>query len=145
MRALRIVETESSGLVGLGVRVLLLSGSDTEAARLTRLIAGLGGRVDCETEVYSALSALIDDPAGWDVFVIACDGLGGIENGHRAHRMLGAVSERVSTILISDACETQTFPEDRMAPILLRARLTAVALRLGLEHAVRGRLAWRFG
>ena len=145
MRALRLVETEGSGLVGLGARVLLLAPCAEDAARMGRLIAGFGGRVDHEAEVYSALAALIDDPAGWDLFVVACDAMGGLEAGQRAHRMLGAVAERVPAILISDGCTEQTFPEDRASPILLRSRLTGVALRLAMEHALRGRLAWRLG
>ncbi len=145
MVALRVVETDPSGLVGLGVRVLLLSGDPDEAARLTQQLAGLGGRVDHEPEMYAALSALIDDPAGWDVFVVACDSLGGIAAGRRAHQMLGSVAERVATILVAGECTEQSFPDDRATPILLRARMSAAALRLALEHALRGRLAWRFG
>jgi hypothetical protein len=145
MRALRLVETEHSGLVGLGARVLLLAPEAEEAARLTRLIAGFGGLVDHEAETYAALSALIDDPRDWDMFVMACDGIGGIEAGRRAHRMLGDVAARVPTILISQERGEQTFPEAREEPILLRARMSAAALRLGMEHALRGRMAWRFG
>lgn len=143
MRPLRLVETEGSGLVGFGARVLLLATRAEEAARVGRLLAGFGGRVDHEGEVYAALSALIDDPAGWDLFVILCDTEGGIEAGRRAHRMLGPVAERVPTILIAEDCAEQSFPEERAAPILLRARLSGVALRLAMEHALRGRLGWR--
>lgn len=145
MRALRLVETEGSGLVGLGARVLLLATEEGEAARLSRLIAGFGGLVDHEVELYSALSSIIDDPRDWDLFVVACDGLGGVEAGRRAHRMLGTLVERMPTILVSEDCAEQTFPETREEPILLRARMSAVALRLGMEHALRGRMAWRFG
>lgn len=144
MRPLRLAETETSALVVLRPRVLLLATDEAEAARLSRLLAGLGGRVDPEEELYSALSSVIDDPRDWDLFVIACDGLGGIEAGRRAHRMLGAVAERMPTILVSDECSAQTFPESRDEPILLRARMSAAALRLGMEHALRGRMGWRF-
>jgi hypothetical protein len=37
----------------------------------------------------------------------------------------------------------QVFPEDRSAPILLRAPLSAVSLRVGFEHALRERRLWR--
>ncbi len=144
MRALRLVDTESSALVGLGVRVLLLASEQSEAASLSGLIAGFGGRVEHDTEMYTALSAVIDDPRDWDLFVVACDGLGGLEVGRRAHRMLGAVAERVPTILVSDSCEQQTFPEERTEPILLRSRMSAAAMRLGMEHALRGKMAWHF-
>ena len=142
MRALRIVETENSGLVGIGARVLLLAPDEGEADRLSRLIAGFGGLVDQEVELYAALSAVIDDPRDWDVFVVACDGLGGVDVGRRAHRMLGDVVDRMPTILISEECDKQIFPETRGEPILLRARMSAAAMRLGMEHALRGRMAW---
>jgi hypothetical protein len=143
MRTLRLVETEGSGLVGLGARVLLLVSETCEAARLSRMIAGLGGRVDHETELYAALSAVIDDPRGWDMFVVDCDGLGGLDAGLRSHRLLGSVAERMPTILLSDECDQQTFPEARNEPILLRARMSAAALRVGMEHALRGRMTYR--
>jgi hypothetical protein len=125
--------------------VLLLAPEAEDAERLTRLLAGFGGRVDHEAEFYGALSAILDDPRGWDLFVISCDALGGIEAGRRAMRMLGGIAERVPTILVSEECEAQTFPEERAEPILLRARMSAAALRLAMEHALRGRMALRFG
>ncbi len=144
MRALRLVETEGSGLVGFGARVLLLAPEAEDAARLGRLIAGFGGRVDHEEEMYGALSCILDDPRGWDLFVISCDALGGVEAGRRAMHMLGEIAEQVPTILVSEDCAAQTFPEERAEPILLRSKMSAAALRLAMEHALRGRMALRF-
>lgn len=140
MRAVRPHEQESAGLVGLGVRVLLLA-PETDAA-LVRQIAGFGGTIDHEVEMYSALSALIDDPAGWDMFIMSCDAFGGLEVGQRAYAMLCSVAERLPVILLSAECGRQSFPEDRQMPILLRRPVSAVSLRVGMEHAVRGRLGW---
>ncbi len=141
MHAFRFVEQQTAGLVGLGARVMLLA--PAAESGLDRHIAGFGGRIDREAELYAALSALIDDPAGWDLFIMSCDAFGGTEAGRRAHSMLGAVAERVPMILISAEYQRQQFPEERAAPVQLRAPLSAVSLRVGMEHALRGRLGWR--
>jgi len=46
-------------------------------------------------------------------------------------------------ILVSRDCPNQVFPAERRAPIVLRAPLSAVSLRVGFEHALRDRLALR--
>jgi hypothetical protein len=127
--------------VGYGVRVLFLSADP--ASPLRDRIAGLGGAVEAETEVYAALAAMIDDPMGYGLFVMDCDGLGGAEAGARAATTLAAVRSRVPVILISRDYAAQAFPQDRDAPVCLRAPMSAVSLRVGFEHALRDRLMWR--
>ena len=121
--------------------VLLLTGAaDTP---LQTRIAGLGGTVDIETEVFSALAAIIDDPMGYGLFVIDCDGLGGADVGQRAAATLVAERSRVPVILISGEHGAQVFPQEKHAPVQLRAPLSSVSLRVGFEHALRDRLIWR--
>lgn len=74
------------------MRVLFLTAD--QDSPLEARIAGLGGAVEIETEVYSALAAMIDDPMGYGLFVMDCDGLGGIEAGERAAITLAAVKSR---------------------------------------------------
>ncbi|MFZ1469156.1 MAG: hypothetical protein WAT09_09270 [Paracoccaceae bacterium] len=126
--------------VGWGVRVLFLTAQDDSP--LMARISGMGGTVDLETEVYAALSAMIDDPMGYGLFVMDCDGLGGIEAGERAAATLVAVNSRVPVILVSQDQASQVFPQDKTAPVRLRAPLSAVSLRVGFEHALRDRLMW---
>ncbi len=127
--------------VGWGVRVLFLTAD--QDSPLEARIAGLGGAVEIETEVYSALAAMIDDPMGYGLFVMDCDGLGGIEAGERAAITLAAVKSRVPVILISKDHGAQVFPQEKEAAVRLRAPLSAVSLRVGFEHALRDRLLWR--
>lgn len=127
--------------VGWGVRVLMLSGQ-ADCPYVAR-ISALGGSVDVETELYAALSAIIDDPMGYGLLVVDCDSLGGAEAGHRAVTTLAAVQSRVPVILISAGHAAQSFPQDKEAPVCLRAPLSAVSLRVGFEHALRDRLIWR--
>ena len=127
--------------VGWGVRVMLLCADEANA--LVRRIAGLGGAVEIETEVYSALSAMIDDPMGYGLFVMDCDAFGGPEAGRRAAAALAAVKSRIPVILVSNDHAAQVFPQEREAPVCLRAPISAVSLRVGFEHALRDRLMWR--
>ena len=140
MQITREFDTLAALPVGYGVRVLFLS-ADAGSALRDR-IAGLGGILETETEVYAALSAIIDDPMGYGLFVMECDGLGGAEAGARAAATLAAVKSRVPVILISHDYAAQVFPQEREAPICLRAPMSAVSLRVGFEHALRDRLMW---
>ena len=144
MQVFRSVEQENATLVGWGIRVLLLS-SEGESGLTSRRLAALGGQVEVEDELFSALSAVIDDPAGYALFVLDCDGpnVGGLEAGRRAVQMLGEVAQRVPVILVSKECGEQRFPNDRSAPTVLRAPLSSVSLRVGFEHALHDRLFYR--
>lgn len=140
MQVLRAIDTETAALVGWGVRVLLLSPEAGEA-RVAGRIAGLGGVVEVENDLYAAVETLNDDATGYGLFVMECDGFGGLEAGARVVAMIGRVAERMPVILVSSEVAVQTFPETH-APILLRAPLSAVALRVGFEHALRARLIY---
>ncbi len=127
-------------VVGWGIRVLLLTGNPDGLA--AKRLAGLGGTVETETEFYAAMSAMIDDPVGYGVFVMECDDIGGVEAGQRAQATLAAVKSRIPVILISAEYKTQVFPQGRDAAVCLRAPLSVVSLRVGFEHALRDRLMW---
>jgi hypothetical protein len=137
----RVVNNESAPVIGRGVRVLLLTdGSDSAAEER---LAALGGQVDTETEMYSALAAMIDDPLGYGLFVMDTDAFGGLDAGLRAFTMLRASEVRVPVILVGRDCGNQVFPEERSAPIMLAAPLSMVSLRVGFEHALHDRFIWR--
>lgn len=142
MQFVRAIEQEEATLVGYGIRVLLLT-AETLDGPIVRRLAGLGGRVAVEAELFTALATLIDDPVEFSLFVIDCDSLGGLEVGRKAFAMLGETTRRVPVILISRDCERQRFPDGRGAPTELRVPLSGVSLRVGFEHALRDRLAVR--
>lgn len=144
MQVLRAIDRDTAALVGWGVRVLLLSpdaggGPDRTAER----IAGFGGRIEAEADLFAAVEAVAADATGFALFVMECDAYGGLDAGRNAVALLGRTVERTQVILISAGVQVQTFPEERTAPILLRAPLSAVALRVGFEHAMRDRLVYR--
>ena len=140
MQALHQIETESSTLVGWGVRVLLLTPEeDIKRSKIAEKLAGLGGRVEVEADVFTA----IDDAMGYGLFVVECDAYGGLEEGRKILSMLRKSSVEIPAILLSSECPEQMFPSDQNGPIVLRAPLSAVALRVGFEHALRERLVYR--
>ena len=51
--------------------------------------------------------------------------------------------QNLPVMLIAAGVAQQDFPEDRAEPVVLRAPVSAVALRVGFEHALRERLIWR--
>jgi hypothetical protein len=141
MKHLRAVKNERAPLVGLGVRVLMLSAGVDSAAE--DRVGQLGGKVQREAELYTALAAMMDDPLGYGLFVMDTDAFGGLEAGLRAFQMLRAAEVRIPVILVGRECGRQVFPEERSAPILLQAPLSMVSLRVGFEHALHDRVIWR--
>lgn len=142
MQLIRSFAQDDAAPVGLGIRVLMLTGPHGEPP-LARRLAGLGGRVDCIDDPVLALQALAQEPEGFGLVVIDCDALGGIEAGHRFLSRLSAVHADQPALLISSECRQQHFPHDSFAPVLLRAPVSAVSIKVGFEHALRHRLAPR--
>lgn len=144
MQILRTFERSEAALVGRGVRVLLLS-SKGEDGMIARRLASLGGKVDVVDELFAALSEVIDDPAGYAMFVVDCDsdGVGGLEAAQRAVQMLGEAVRRVPVILVAQDCREQRFPVERSQPTVLRSPLSAVSMKVGFEHALRDRLSYQ--
>jgi len=144
MQIIRSFESDDTAAVGLGVRVLVLT-TEGENAQICRRLASLGGKVDVVEELFSALSELIDDPAGYGLFVVDCDvpSVGGLEAAKRAVQMMGNLAQRVPVILTSSETRDHHFPMERTTPTVLRAPLSAVSLKVGFEHALRDRLLYR--
>lgn len=142
MQLIRSFDHEGVAPVGFGMRVMLVT-MDSDDGVLTRRLAGLGGLVECFGELFTGLSQLADDPYGYGLFVAECDAFGGLNAVRRACLALGEQAMRVPVILVSRDCANQIFPTDRHAPVVLRAPVSAVSLRVGFEHALRDRLALR--
>lgn len=139
MEIFRTLERDDAALVGWGVSVLLAT-SQGSAGQIARRIAGLGGSVLVQDELYYALGMLLDDPRCAQMLVIDCDAFGGMEQGRRAFATLADDHAQVPVVLISAQCPEQVFSDGREAPIILRAPVSAVSLRVAFEVAFR----WRF-
>ena len=132
MQLFKTIELENSHPVGWSVQAMIAS-AEGEKGNTALRVAKLSGQVVHHNELYDALSALMDDPRAADILIVDCDSYGGLAVGRRAFAMLSEEVRRFPMILISKECATQTFPFVREAPIVLRAPLTAVALRVAYE------------
>ena len=139
MQMFKPLVQDDTALVGWGVTALLASSGGDDGATEQRL-AGLGVWVAGQGGLYDMLAEVLDDPRGADLLVMECDRIGGLDAGRRAFCILADAKVRMPVLLISSDCEQQTFPMGREAPFLLRAPLSAVALRLALETAFPARL-----
>lgn len=144
MQFFRQEDAEVSAIVGWGVRVMVLT--PVEEARYSKIaarIAGLGGIVELENDAFTALDTLIADSTGFGLFVIECDAFGGLEAGRNLVSMLHKGGVSIPVILAASDCGEQIFPTENAAPVVLRAPVSAVSLRVGFEHAMRDRLVFQ--
>ena len=142
MQLIRSFEQDLAAPVGLGMRIILLTTEGRDGA-LARRLAGLGGQVDCHAEMNAGLAQLIEDPYRYGLLVIDCDGFGGLQPVRQTCLNLVGQADRVPVLMISRDCQAQIFPNALQAPVVLRAPVSAVSLRVGFEHALRERLALR--
>lgn len=144
MQFFRQDEAEVSAIVGWGVRVLLLTlAEEVTQSKAAARIAGLGGSVEIENEAFAALDTLILENTGYGLLVIECDSFGGLEAGRNLVSMLHKGGVSIPVILLSSDCTEQQFPYEANAPVILRAPISAVSLRVGFEHAMRDRLVFQ--
>lgn len=131
---------EDMSVIDVGLRCMILAATPQTA--FAGHLERLSSNVEFESELYTALSAIVDDPGGYDLLLVDCDSFSDHEIGQVAVATLRAVQSRVAVILVSTRYEEQSFPQSRHEPICLRAPLSALSLRVGVEHAIRDRLLW---
>jgi len=135
---------DGASIVGWGMRVLLLSHAETVTKTAAGMrIAGLGGKVELESEAFAALDTLIMDETGYGLLVIECDSFGGLAAGRNLVSMLHKGEVSMPVMLLSSDCDEQEFPYEFNRPVVLRAPVSAVGLRVGFEHAMRDRLVFQ--
>lgn len=129
-------------LLGLRMNSVQIVTADRNSA-ISSHIAALGGRIEYVDELYSGLEAIINDPNGYSLCVIDCDSTGGLLVARSATKMLFDSLQRVPIVLISTECRQSEFPDLRGRPVVLRGPVGKSTLRLGLEHALRDKIAIR--
>lgn len=142
MQYVRRIEPEKSGLVGFGVRTLLVTAS-AESHDLATRISGLGTAVEIETDYFRAIEQIIDDRMSFNLCMVDCDSFGGLDAGRRFVQFLGPAIAYMPLILLSRQVGTQHFSDHHSEPTLLRLPLSPVAARVGFEHSLRERFVLR--
>ncbi len=139
MQTLTSAKSRAVAPRNFAVRVMLLCrGPESEAALQ---LAALGCSVEVENDPGAALSAIIDDEMGYDLFVMECDGLGGIAGAERAIAALIAADARMRVMLISRDFEVPVYPMGRRTAVSLPVGFSAESFRFGFEHVLRDRVA----
>jgi hypothetical protein len=123
----------------LGVRVMLLT-DDSEGLTVKRL-ADYGSVVDMADELEDAVAAILDDSFGYDLFVMDCDGFGGISGAEQAISSLIAGDAKMRVILVSREFDVPTYPLGRRTAVCLPEDVSDSSFRIGFDHVLRDRAA----
>jgi hypothetical protein len=130
---------KADGGTSSGVRVMLLTDHPTGPS--ARRLAGFGSHVEVEDSFETALYTILDDPLGYDLLVIDCDGFGGIAAGERAIAFLIAAGARMRVILTSREFDVPAYPLGRRTAVCLPTAVPDAAFRRGFDHVLRDRAA----
>lgn len=121
----------------LGVRVMLLT--DRPEGDCAQRLAGYGSLVEIEGELPAALATVLDDPLGFDLFVMDCDAFGGIVAAERAIATLVAAEARMRVMLVSREFDEPAYPLGRRTAVCLPDPVSEPGFRRGFEHVLRDR------
>jgi hypothetical protein len=122
----------------LGLHVMLLS--QNRAGLTEQRLAEHGGLVDRHGDVDLALSRIKTDPIGFDLLVMDCDGLGGVDGAIAVIAALVAADARMRVILISQEFDEPVYPFGMRAAVCLPASVPDDGFRRGLQHVLRDRV-----
>lgn len=119
----------------MGVRVVLLT--DRHDGRTAHRLARCGGIVDVEGTLDAALSRVIDDPMGYDLFVMDCDAYGGIGGAEQAISSLIAAEAKMRVMLVSRDFDEPAYPLGRRTAVCLPVAFRDEDFRRGFDHVLR--------
>lgn len=123
----------------LGVRVLLLT-DHAEGATGQRL-ASYGSLVDSHDDLGDAVQAVLGDRFGYDLFVMDCDGFGGISGAEQAISALISGEAKMRVMLISREFDVPVYPLGRRTAVCLPEDVSDASFRIGFDHVLRDRAA----
>ncbi len=123
----------------IGVRVMLLT--DQPQGESAQRLARYGSLVQAEGELFTALSAVLEDPMGFDLFVMECDAFGGIAGAEKAISTLIAAEARMRFMLVCRDFDVPAYPLGRRTAVCLPNPATEASFRRGFDHVLRDRVA----
>ena len=137
MQALLGIQHKPTPGQSVGVRVMLLSNSPEGQA--AQWLVDYGSLVETRGDVGHALSGIVNDPIGYDLFVMQCDGLGGVDAAEAAIAALVAAEARLRVILISREFGEPDYPFGRRTAVCLPTAVAEEGFRRGFDHVLRDR------
>jgi hypothetical protein len=120
-----------------GVRVMLVT-DQPEGATASRLI-GYGSFLDIEDAVEVGVAAILEDPMGYDLFVLDCDAFGGIDAAEVAIAALIEGDARMRVLLVSREFDEPAYPLGRRSAVCLPVITDEDEFRRGFDHVLRDR------
>lgn len=121
----------------LGVRVMLLT--DHSGGRTARRLADFGSVLDVADDLDAAVAAILEDPFGYDLFVMDCDAFGGIAGAERAIAELIAGDAKMRVMLVSSEFDVPAYPLGRRTAVCLPEDVSDASFRIGFDHVLRDR------
>ena len=123
----------------MGVRVLLLTGHADGAT--SQRLASYGSLVDTHDDLDDAVGAVLNDRFGYDLFVMDCDGFGGITGAERAISALISGEAKMRVMLVSREFDIPVYPLGRRTAVCLPDDVSEASFRIGFDHVLRDRAA----
>lgn len=123
----------------MGVRVMLLT--DHAESRTGQRLADFGSMVDMAHGLQDAVTAVLGDRFGYDLFVMDCDGFGGITGAEQAISALIAGDAKMRVMLISREFDVAVYPLGRRTAVCLPEDVSDASFRIGFDHVLRDRTA----
>jgi hypothetical protein len=122
-----------------GVRIMLLT--DQADGRTAQRLADFGSLVDVSDQIEDAVATILGDPIGYDLFVMDCDGFGGIGGAEQAISSLIAGDARMRVMLVSREFDVAVYPLGRRTAVCLPEDVSDASFRIGFDHVLRDRAA----
>jgi hypothetical protein len=123
----------------LGVRVMLLT--DRSDGLTEQRLANYGSLVDTTDDLKDAVATILGDRFGYDLFVMDCDGFGGIAGAERAISALIAGDAKMRVMLVSQEFDVPAYPLGRRSAVCLPDDVSDASFRIGFDHVLRDRAA----
>lgn len=122
-----------------GARVMLLT--DCFDGLTGQRLADLGSLVDVRNSLEVAVATVLKDPIGYDLFVMDCDGFGGISGAERAISSLIAGDAKMRVMLVSQEFDVPVYPLGRRTAVCLPHDVSDASFHIGFDHVLRDRSA----
>jgi hypothetical protein len=123
----------------MGVRVLLLT--DHAEGSTGQRLASYGSMVDTHDDLDDAVGAVLGDRFGYDLFVMDCDGFGGVAGAERAISALISGEAKMRVMLVSREFDVPVYPLGRRTAVCLPDDVSEASFRIGFDHVLRDRAA----
>lgn len=136
MQFFRPITRDDAALVGFGLAVMMVAPHGVRSTeQKTGRLAGLGCSITVEPDVRRALAAMAVHR--YDLLVVDAEATAGLPAAQAVLALMRRSGVATPAIIVSHGIREQTFPSDPAEPVLLRAPLSAVGLRVAVEYALR--------